>query len=170
MLSPGLRQSAELFRRAVALYHALDRPVPAVRENLLALELTNGSRIVSLPQNETTVRGYSGVNLLIVDEASRVGDQLYTAVRPMLAVSKGRMLLASTPNGKVGFFHDAWQGRGRWRRVKVTADQCPRISPEFLEEELATLGPRFYEQEYMCEFHDAEGQVFPQEVIDAMFS
>jgi hypothetical protein len=80
------------------------------------------------------------------------------------------MLLASTPNGKVGFFHDAWHGRGTWRRVRVTADQCPRIGPAFLQEERLTLGPRFYEQEYMCEFHDAEGQVFPQQVIDAMFS
>jgi hypothetical protein len=170
MLSPTLRQSGELYRKAVRLYHALGQPVPPHRQTALTMELANGARIVSLPQNEDTVRGYSDVTLLIVDEASRVAEGLFAAVRPMLAVSRGRMLLASTPNGKVGFFYDAWEGRGRWRRVKVTADQCPRISPAFLAEERATLGPWFYEQEYLCEFHDAEGQLFPQQMIDLMFT
>jgi hypothetical protein len=170
MLSPTLRQSGELYRKALGLYHTLDRPVPAVRETALTLELINGSRIVSLPQNENTVRGYSGVTLLIVDEASRVSDGLYAAVRPMVATSRGRLLACSTPNGKLGWFFESWSGRGNWRRLKVTAPECPRISPGFLAEERLTLGERYYQQEYMCEFSDAEGQVFPQEVIEAMFA
>src|SRR5262249_14730232 len=62
LLSPTLRQSAELFRRCLSMYAALDRPVPADAESLLRIELRNGSRIISLPGKELTVRGYSGVD------------------------------------------------------------------------------------------------------------
>ncbi len=107
MLSPGERQSKEFLRKAVGLYRALDRPVPSDAENKLELELSNGSRIVALPGNEGTIRGYSGVNLLVVDEASRVPDALYVAVRPMLAVSGGRLVALSTPMGTRGWFYEA---------------------------------------------------------------
>src|SRR5215468_8696518 len=88
LLSPSQRQSGELFRKVLDLYGALGRPVPAVRETALQLELANGSRVVSLPGTEGTVRGFSKVSLLVIDEAARVSDPLYCAVRPMLAVSK----------------------------------------------------------------------------------
>ena len=38
---------------------------------------------------EGTIRGYSGVSLLIIDEAAWVPDDHYASVRPMLAVSGG---------------------------------------------------------------------------------
>src|SRR5262245_16691102 len=103
LLSPTLRQSGELFRDKVKrLYNALGRPVPTVQESALSMELANGSRIISLPGDEETIRGYSGVALLVVDEASRVPDAQYYAVRPMLAVSQGRLVCLSTPFGKLG--------------------------------------------------------------------
>ena len=74
LLSPSLRQSSELFRKVMASYNAAGRPVPTKQESALQLELTNGSRIVSLPGKEETIRGYSGVDLLIADEASRIPD------------------------------------------------------------------------------------------------
>ena len=73
-------------------------------ESRLSIELETGSRIVSLPGREATIRGFSGVHLLVVDEAARVADELYQAVRPMLAVSGGRIVLLGTPFGKRGFF------------------------------------------------------------------
>src|ERR1700704_2594825 len=81
LLSPSLRQSQELFRKALLVYRSLGRPVPAEAENTLALELENGSRILSLPGKEHTVRGYSGVRLLVIDEAAWVPDELYMSVR-----------------------------------------------------------------------------------------
>src|SRR5262249_15643551 len=109
LLSPTHRQSGELFRKIVDLYGAVGRPVGVASESALKLELTNGSRVVSLPGTEGTVRGFSGVALLVIDEASRVSDALYCAVRPMLAVSKGRLVALSTPFGQRGWFYEAWQ-------------------------------------------------------------
>jgi hypothetical protein len=168
LLSPTLRQSGELFRdKFLRLYDRIGKLVPARARTQLSLELTNGSRVVSLPENEEGVRGFSGVALLVIDEASRVSDDLYRAVRPMLATSGGRLVALSTPFGKRGWFHEEWDHGGGWRRVKVRADQCPRISAAFLASERLALGDRWYRQEYECSFEEAIGQVFSEESIRA---
>ncbi len=166
LLSPSLRQSQELFRKCLEVYRALDRPVPPETESALRLELENGSRIISLPGKEGTVRGISGVRLLIIDEASRVPDELYMSVRPMLAVSGGRLLLLSSPFGTRGFYWEAWKNRQNWDYYEVPAEECPRISKEFLEEEKETMGEWWYSQEYECKFLDALTAAFRSEDID----
>src|SRR5215204_3124196 len=117
-LAPALRQSQELFGKVLGFYRELDRPVPAQAERKLSLELENESRIVTLPGTEKTIRGFSGTALLIVDEASRVADELYFAVRPMLAVSGGSLLMLSTPYGKRGVFFEEWTGGLGWERYE----------------------------------------------------
>jgi hypothetical protein len=171
LLSPTLRQSAELFKKCLAVYRSVEHPVPSESQTALTLTLENGSRIVSLPGKEANVRGYSGVKLLIVDEASRVPNDLYASARPMLAVSGGRLLALSTPFGTRGWWYEAWVSGARepWERYEVPATQVPRISPEFLAEERRTLGEWWFEQEYMCRFLDAETQAFRREDIDRAF-
>ena len=165
LLSPSLRQSSEVFRKVLDAYRALGEPVAAEQESTLRLELENGSRIISLPGAEHTIRGYSGVHLLVVDEAARVEDDLYYAVRPMLAVSGGKLIALSTPWGKRGWFHKEWtEGQG-WERVKVTAPECPRIPPEFLAQERASMPDPWYRAEYNCEFTEAEDGVFQYEHV-----
>ena len=167
LLSPSLRQSQELFRKLSGAYGRIANRPAATLESSLRLELANGSRIVSLPGKEETVRGFSGVTLIVIDEAARVSDELYYAVRPMLAVSSGKIVCLSTPYGKRGFFFKEWSTGGGWNRVKITADECPRISQSFLNEELRTLGPRWFAQEYMCEFVETSHQLFGSDLIIA---
>jgi hypothetical protein len=143
------------------LFNALGRPMAVIAESALRVEFANGSRVLSLPGTEATVRCFSGVSLLIIDEAARVADPLYYTVRPMLAVSKGRLVALSTPFGKRGWFHKEWHGEGTWPRVKITAPECSRIDPAFLAEEMLALGERWFKQEYLCSF---------EEVIDAVFA
>ena len=169
LLSPSLRQSQELFQKALAAYRAIAADLPADAESALRLQLTNGARIISLPGHESTIRGYSGVTLLVVDEASRVSDDLYHAIRPMLAVSQGRLLALSTPFGKRGWWWEAWSGREAWERVEVPATACPRIAPAFLAEEAAALPRHVYEREYLCQFHEPEDAVFGYDDIRAAF-
>jgi hypothetical protein len=160
LLSPVQRQSSELFRKVLDLYRALDRPVPIVVESALRLELASGSRIVALPGVEETIRGFSSVRLVIIDEASRVPDPLYFSVRPMLAVSHGRLIALSTPFGQRGWFYEEWEHGEGWERTRITALQCPRISQDFLREEERVLGPRWFAQEYFCSFEESSDAVF----------
>jgi len=167
LLSPSLRQSHELFRKVTNLYRALGRPGVVVAENALQVEFANGSRVLALPGTEATIRGFSDVAVLIIDEAARVADALYCAVRPMLAVSQGRLVALSTPFGKRGWFYEEWVGDGTWERVQISAEQCRRIGPEFLAEERKALGERWFRQEYLTSFEDASGAVFASADIQA---
>jgi hypothetical protein len=168
LVSPSLRQSQELFRKVVDLYEKAGRPVMQTERSALRIELANKSRLVSLPGSEKTVRGFSSVTLAVVDEAARVPDDLYRAVRPMLAVSGGRLVALSTPFGKRGWFHSEWADHeGSWERVKVPAVLCPRIGQEFLERERTSLGPWWFRQEYECWFEDAVDAVFQYEDVHA---
>jgi phage terminase large subunit-like protein len=164
VLSPSLRQSGLLFKTIMGYYQEL-RPIASEIESALTLQLANKSKIVSLPGNEKTIRGYSGVSLLIIDEASQVLDSTYFSVRPMMAVSEGKVFAIGTPHGKRGWFYDSWTNSDEFKKIKVTADQNPRISPEFLEQERKALGQYWYEQEYFCEFHQSEASLFRYDVI-----
>jgi len=168
LLSPSLRQSQELFRKVKDSYNMLAASaVTAREESSLRMEFSNGARIVALPgKEEATIRGFSGVSLLIVDEAARVSDALYQAVRPMLAVSGGRILALSTPFGRRGWFHHEWtEGGALWHRTKVTAHDCPRISREWLARERKQIGEWWYRQEYEVAFVESVDSVFAYDII-----
>jgi hypothetical protein len=166
LISPSLRQSSELFRKVSDLVTHLPVRPALTEDNRLSLRLTNGSRIVSLPSQEATVRGFSGASLIIEDEASRVSDALYLAIRPMLAVSNGRLILMSTPWGKRGHFFEAWEHGGEtWERIKITAYDCPRITPEFIAEEHASMPAHWFASEYLGAFIDAVDSVFSYEHV-----
>jgi Terminase large subunit, T4likevirus-type, N-terminal len=171
LISPSLRQSNELYRKVVAMYDVLDRPIPSVVDNATTLALDNGSRVVSLPGSPTTIRGFSAPRLVVLDEAALVEDAMLGAVLPMLAVGGGRLILLSTPAGQRGFFYEIWtEGGPEWQRVKATAEDCPRISREFLAEQQRTLGPRWYRQEFLCSFEATIDQVFTTESVNAAFA
>ena len=78
-----------------------------------------------------------------------------------------RRLEGSTPNGQRGWFHREWAGGEPWQRTKITADECPRISPSFLAEERRAMTASWYASEYECEFTDAIDSVFRHEDVSA---
>lgn len=94
-------------------------------DNPCFLLLPNGARIIGLPENEDTLRGFDNVVLMLIDEASRVSDGMYRALRPMLAVGRGALWLLSTPNGRSGFFYEAWISGRDWTRIEASAKSAP---------------------------------------------
>jgi len=137
------------------------------RETKLSVRFKNGSRVLALPGSEKTIRGISAVTLFVEDEAARAPDDLYNSIRPMLAVSNGRLILMSTPFGKRGHFHHIWAEEQNWEKIEVKAEQCPRISPDFLQDE--RLNNPWFEQEYHCAFVDTEHQIFNYDVVASAF-
>jgi hypothetical protein len=138
-------------------------------DSVLKIEFENGSRILALPGTGDTIRGLSGAALIVIDEASRVPDELLAALRPMVATSQGAIVALTTPSGCRGFFYEAWEsGDPAWHRVRVSADQCPRISKEFLAEELRELGPTVFSQEYDLKFCEDLTAAFSTALIDGI--
>jgi len=171
IFSPSQRQSAEM-QRTIMLFHSKLAGAPTLNaESVLKSEFSNGSRIIALPGSERTIRGYAAADLIIIDEASRVEDELLAATRPMLATSKGRLIALTTPAGKRGWFFESWTtGGDDWHRVCVPASDCPRITQAFLDEELRELGAQRFSEEYSLEFVDPDETVFPSAIIAAAFT
>ena len=167
VLSPSARQSGEFLRKAEGFTRRLGLRPKGDGRNEISLEYPNGGRIVGLPGKEATVRGFSAVGLLLIDEAARVSEELYEAARPMMAVGDGDLWLMSTPNGKRGFFWEAWaNGGAEWTKVKAPATECARISKKFLDEERQRMADRVFRREYLCEFGESEDSVFRYEDIE----
>lgn len=169
-LSPSLRQSQELFRKCLTAYRALGQPVPAESETKLSLELVTGSRILSLPGSERTTRGYTAPDLILIDEAAQVEDELLYSVLPMMAANPESQLIAmTTPYGKRGWFSDAWHDGGDdWERHLVTVDEVGHITEEEVEAFKRIMPDWWFRSEFLCEFLDPQDQVFATEAIEKM--
>ena len=144
VVSPSLRQSGFLFRKLAR--HLVASDAGFRRETLTEVELVSGGLAVSLPGDRPAMlRGLSlrheGPAVLLVDEASRVRDELWATISPMLAAAPAaQQILLSTPAGASGEFHRAWSSGEDWERLQITADQCPRISAAHLAAE--RISPR----------------------------
>jgi hypothetical protein len=169
-ISPSFRQSSELFDKIGACLRKSDDCPEFLEDNKTSCELANGSRIVSLPGNEDTIRGFSAPSMVLIDEGAFVTPAVYASVRPMLAVSNGELWILSTPHGRTGEFFELWENGGNeWHRERVTADQCPRITEEFLAAERRTVPEWLMRQEYYCEFADTVASVFSHEQVESAF-
>ncbi len=193
--APTKQQTREFLRkvRTFATLAGIAR-----RGEKFCVEFSNGSRVIGVAADEDSIRGFSAVALVIVDEAARVSDEVYFALLPMLAVSNGSLWLLSTPKGKRGFFHAEWaspegeqgsalrsaNGPGMldadpvvrqfsrsegWVKVRIKGADCPRISAEFLKNQKKRLGERRYAQEYECLFVDLDRGAFDPDVVRKAF-
>jgi hypothetical protein len=165
ILGPSERQAKETFGKAAAMYRTLGKTINPSSYRRMGLELDNGARIEALPGTEKTVRGFSDVDLLVVDEASRIEDGLYYAITPMLAVSGGRLLMMSTPYGKRGVFYEVWTEGADWERFEIRATDVPHIPDDFLEAERQSMPTFWFEQEYECKFVETSDQLFTEQMI-----
>ena len=119
LISPQQFKSRELMRKIEGLM-IFDNSLPLlIKNNDFEKEFANGSRIVALPGSEQSIRGYSGPSMIIIDEASRVADGSYRGSRPMMAGADTTLILLSTPFGKRGFFHQAWEEGKYWKKILV---------------------------------------------------
>ena len=117
IVSHTQRQSNELMGKAQEFMRMLDVRVRGDGKNAHSLQFPNGSRIVALPGKARNIRAFSAT-MLLVDEAARVDDEVYDAVRPMLAATDGELWMMSTPDGRRGFFYDEWvNGTEPWLRI-----------------------------------------------------
>lgn len=168
IIAPALRQSQENFKKVRVFIDQLPSCPEFDESTKLSLQFENGSRILSLPGgNEgTTIRGFSRPDVIVEDESARCSDELYQAIRPMMATNQDcQFILCSTPWGQRGHFYKIWTEGEGWLKLRVVASECKRISARFLEEERTALGPWVYAQEYEGEFVGDESQLFTLAMI-----
>lgn len=166
-VSPSLRQSKELFAKVMAFLKSIEPVIPLEEDNKSSCQLSNGSRIVSLPGYSDTIRGHSAPKMIITDEAGYIPDAMAAALLPMLATGGGRRIDMSSPNGRRGYFYESWQYGDGAEQIKIIGKQCPRIKKSYLTQMKKELGPMLYSQEFEGEFIDDSTTAFSSELIEA---
>ena len=129
------------------------------------IQLKNGSVIMCLPTGVSGlgIRGYT-IDLLIADEAAFIPEEVWTAITPMLSVTRGDIILLSTPHGKEGFYYDCFQNEA-YSSFHISSEECGRIDEKFLKREKERMTKVQYAQEYLGEFVDELMQFFSTDLI-----
>jgi Terminase large subunit, T4likevirus-type, N-terminal len=163
---PSQRQSAEAVRRVKQCL--LKAGVALKTDNVYAVELDNGSRVLALPSSDDSIRGLTVDGWIIVDEAARIPEELIAAVRPMRARKpEARLAMLSTAGSRTDPFWNVWSNDDRsWLRLKATADMIGIYGQEFLAQERRNLGEVKFNREYMGVPGGAEISPFRWELYD----
>lgn len=173
IIAASQRQSSLLFEKVRNNLDDIDNNSGTMykeKPTLTRISLTNGSRIYSLPAGRTGyfIRGFT-IDMLIADEAAYIPETVWTAVVPMIAVSRktkgmGILVLLSTPFGKGGYFYNAFTDPD-FTKFHVSSEDCPRIPLDFLKKEKERMTKAEYRQEYLGEFTDEWNQFFSTDLI-----
>lgn len=182
LVSAGQRQSQELCAKVKQWLAAFDLVIASegiedAQGDFLKAEITlkNGSRIIAVPANPDTVRGYSA-NVLL-DEFAFHNDatELWSAIlpsitNPLRGALKVRVL--STPNGQGGagaMFYRLWsdEDAGLWSRHRTTIHDAAAagLAVDIPTLRRATADADAWRQEFECEFIDAARVAFPYDLI-----
>jgi len=134
------------------------------------VQFDNGSEIYNLPGSSgETVRGYSP-NMIVVDEAAYVKDEVYTAIEPSLAATGGSMILISSPFGKQGRFYDSHARLDYYSRYHISYTECPFLKKDYIERERQNKTEMEFQQEYAAEFVEETDTFFPISLIKDRFA
>lgn len=199
ILAPTLKQAQEDMGKIVS-FIALDKSYPTLlKNNNEEIKLQNGARILVLTATDKAARGFSNPDIILFDEASRIDDSVFHAVRPMITDNPFAIIYEiSTPNGRKGFFYTHFCTPS-WSRYRVRCPWQPVDTPrgielvEYTPKDIDTQGINFffsprhynieeqkealydmhkrqYEQEHCTEFVEAEDQVFRMDLIEKLFA
>ncbi|MCK9371379.1 terminase family protein [Candidatus Dojkabacteria bacterium] len=143
--------------------------------------LKNGSRIISLPVGEAGegVR-FLTVTKLTVDEAQLPKDEVYNAVTPMLLTTGGQISLLGTPQGKQGYFWNAFKNElGQFKVFHINSEEVITNRPiseswpdwrrqaslAHLAQEKQRMTAKWYAQEYLGIFVEDLLNLIPYDLI-----
>lgn len=173
-LSASERQSKELMQKARMHCQALEiataynnNPIlKGTKYNQLEIELPNGVRIIGLPANPETVRGFTG-DVFLDEFAMHANDRdIWAAIFPTLLRGNGELDVASTPKGKNNVFYDLSQN-DKFEKSVVTLDDAIAQGLQIDADEIRqSMGDEdLYRQEFNCEFLDESTAFLTHDMI-----
>jgi hypothetical protein len=174
IIAPTEKQTIETAKK-VKDFLREDPKVKVIRSSDTLVVLENESRIINVVANENGPRGFSSPDVIVIDEASRVPDEVYFATRPQLVKNpNAKLIIVSTPFGKQGFFYRAWASeKSTWTKILVTvpfklertAEGLKVVSTDIPEEEYQAY---WAERGINAFYSPHHTQAFLQEELDEM--
>lgn len=167
IISATERQAEIVYRKIMDI--VLANPIIRRDVNRLTMrrmEFKNGSIIRCLPAGVSgeTIRGYT-CDMVIVDEAQSVNDDVFVSIMPALMVKRGQLILMGTPSkGKTGFFWKAWID-DEFSKHRVPSVASPFISKDEVEVFRRIKGEIAFKREILAEFVDADDAFFDLDLV-----
>ncbi len=175
-LSAGERQSRELMIKARQHCQALrtafdyydDRYFAGTSIKQLEICLPNRVRIIGLPANPQTVRGFTG-DVFLDEFAMHAEDrEIWAAIFPSILRGDGELDVASTPKGCKNMFAKLADHELFHRTTLTLPDAVAQGLPIDVEELRRSIGDEeIYRQELLCEFMDEATAYLTYEEIAA---
>lgn len=179
VLSAGERQSLEWMEKAKQWVKAFamvmdfieEREGPQALMKSAEIRFANGSRIIALPANPDTARGYSGNIILDEFAIHRDGAAIWRSMYPSITNPLKRELkvrVMSTPKGEGNMFHQIWTKDG-WSKHRTTITDAIagglKLNADQMREQCADEDT--WRQEFMCEFIDSSRTAFSYDMLAA---
>lgn len=174
ILSAGERQSREVMQKVRMHCHVLQAACDLAGHadlNGMAIggleaRLTNNVRIIALPANPMTARGFSGDVFLDEFAMHRDDDAIWAALFPTLLRGDGELDIASTPRGQSNLFCTLRNNPEFASSTVTLADavsQGLRVDPGAMRR--AIDDDQIWRQEFCCEFLDETTSFMPYALI-----
>ncbi|NLX13865.1 MAG: hypothetical protein GXY44_09470 [Phycisphaerales bacterium] len=173
-LSAGERQSRELMLKVQQHCRALniaacfrgDTFLAGTRFRQLTVDLPNGTRIIGLPANPQTARGYTGDVFLDEFAMHRDDREIWASIFPSVLRGDGELDVASTPKGCSNLFAEL-RDNPRFTHSTVTLDEAIAAGLEVDAEQIrrSMNDEMLYRQEFGCEFLDEAAAFLTYEQI-----
>ncbi len=175
-LSAGERQSRELMQKAAQHCRTLQLAAQSLRSRYfndtsfkqLEIELPNGVRIIGLPANPQTIRGFTG-DVFLDEFAMHADDRaIWASIFPTLLRGDGELDIASTPKGKSNLFYELSKN-DRFERNTVTLSDAidQGLHADFDDMRSSMNDDHLFRQEFLCEFLDESTAFLTYEQIAA---
>lgn len=176
VLSAGERQALEWMRKAKQWAEAVNLAIAdfttsgEAETTKAEILFANKSRIVAIPANPDTARGYSA-NLILDEFAIHEKPwDIWAAIYPSITNplnGEKKLRIVSTPKGMGNKFADLWHKNEAYSKHKVTIEDAVMagLPVDLAELRAGVDDPDIWAQEYLCEFIDTTSVLLPYEVI-----
>lgn len=160
VIAPTLRQSEIVFKKIKNFILREDFIASDLKRlTMHNIDFKNGSSIHCLPAVQENIRGYTA-DMVIIDEAAYVSEDVFAAVEPALAFKDGTLILLSTPYTPEGYFYKAWTSPG-WSKYHVPTSKNPYITKDWIEKYKISHTEIEFRREILGEFvEDTEESLF----------
>lgn len=178
LLSSGERQSKELIEKVQMHTRAFQMACEYMETTfrikdedikMLEVRFPNGSKVLGLPANPDTARGFSGHVVLDEFAFHRDSRKIWQALYP--TITRGyKLRVVSTPQGKTGKYYDLWHDNtGTWSKHYVDIYMAKEQGLDINVEELRSgcESEDDWQQEFCCQFIDEASSLLTYEMINA---
>src|SRR5208282_1654388 len=173
IVSPSDRQSKIVMKKVTTTIRKNEKLVKSVvRSNSSELELSNGSVIISLPNNPDRLRGFSATDIYLDEAAHFLNDgPVMAAIKPMLIATNGSFTIVSTPFGKRGLFWEQYRiaaegGKGVKAYDLGPSTISPLITEQMMEQDRQNYTELEFKQEFLGEFIEEVDTYLRRDLIE----